>query len=92
MGDTDAVTETLFSWFQSQNGMVDASSMGFTEFPDSGRGAVALRDIPVRSRSIWMSTRLMLFLTCCVGRPYVVCDTSAAHVVHADVCAAWALG
>ncbi|PCH36002.1 SET domain-containing protein [Wolfiporia cocos MD-104 SS10] len=38
--------EELLRWFQSQNGTIDGSSMGITEFPNSGRGAIALVDIP----------------------------------------------
>lgn len=36
-------------WFQSEGGYVDLSAMDIVEFPlsDGGRGAIALRDIPV---------------------------------------------
>lgn len=43
--DIDAFIE----WFQSNGGTVDLRAIGITEFPGSGRGAVALCDIPVRS-------------------------------------------
>ncbi|KAJ7782346.1 SET domain-containing protein [Mycena maculata] len=35
----------LLTWFQASGGSLD-SSVGFTEFPGCGRGAVALEDIP----------------------------------------------
>lgn len=34
-------------WFESSNGKFDAESMALVDFPGQGRGAVALRDIPV---------------------------------------------
>lgn len=36
------------AWFQNNGGVLDTSMMGITDFPGSGRGAVALQDIPVR--------------------------------------------
>ncbi|KAJ6498807.1 SET domain-containing protein [Mycena sanguinolenta] len=41
----DAVPK-LLEWFQSSGGNLDQSSVGFRVFPDCGRGAVALKDIP----------------------------------------------
>lgn len=41
--------ENLIQWFIAKGGSIDRSAIGFKEFPDSGRGAVALRDIDVRS-------------------------------------------
>ncbi|OCH87879.1 SET domain-containing protein [Obba rivulosa] len=38
--------ESFESWFRDQGGELDASAMGFAIFADSGRGAIALRDIP----------------------------------------------
>lgn len=46
--DADPEIESFVGWFQSAGGSVDLSVMGITTFPDSGRGAIALRDIPVR--------------------------------------------
>ena len=41
--------QVFFSWFKSHNGQMDTSSMDIMQFPPSegGRGAVALKDIPV---------------------------------------------
>jgi hypothetical protein len=40
----------FIQWFQCQGAHLDAASMGIIGFPpsDGGRGAVALKDIPVR--------------------------------------------
>ena len=43
---------TLLHWFQQRHGIVDTSSMGIVDFPGHGRGAIALKDIPVRFVSI----------------------------------------
>ena len=45
MEDTDI--DAFIKWFQLNGGYVDTQAMGITEFPGSGRGAIALRDIPV---------------------------------------------
>ena len=39
----------FYTWFKTHNGQVDTSSMDVIQFPASegGRGAVALKDIPV---------------------------------------------
>jgi hypothetical protein len=34
-------------WFTSQGGALNSELVGFAEFEDGGRGAVALRNIPV---------------------------------------------
>lgn len=39
--------EPLIDWFISHGGTLDRTSIGFQDFIDSGRGAVALRDIEV---------------------------------------------
>ncbi|KAJ7020004.1 SET-domain protein [Mycena alexandri] len=41
----DVVSE-LLDWFQAGGGSLDKSHVGFAVFPDCGRGAVALQDIP----------------------------------------------
>ncbi|KZT29157.1 SET domain-containing protein [Neolentinus lepideus HHB14362 ss-1] len=38
--------DPLVSWFQSQGGLIDAASMGFTEIDGQGRAAVAKQDLP----------------------------------------------
>ncbi|KAF7376573.1 Ribosomal lysine N-methyltransferase 4 [Mycena sanguinolenta] len=40
------VVPKLLEWFHSSGGHLDQSSVGFSVFPDCGRGAVALKDIP----------------------------------------------
>lgn len=55
--------DDFLGWFQANGGTVDLGVMGITEFPGSGRGAVALCDIPVDHtlftlpRSLTLSTR-----------------------------------
>lgn len=41
--------EAFVQWFQSHGGYLDTSAMGISEFPpaEGGRGAVALKEIPV---------------------------------------------
>ena len=41
--------QQFLTWFKSHNGQLDTSSMDVIQFPASegGRGAVALKDIPV---------------------------------------------
>ena len=41
--------DAFVKWFQSNGGIVDLGVMGIAEFPGSGRGAIALCDIPVRA-------------------------------------------
>lgn len=36
-------------WFQHHGGALDTSVISITDFPGSGRGAIAVKDIPVRS-------------------------------------------
>lgn len=50
--------QIFFTWFKSHNGQLDASSMDVIQFPASqgGRGAVALRDIPVSLKYLLSST------------------------------------
>jgi hypothetical protein len=40
--------DQLVTWFKSQGGELDSSVMGFQNFLEYGRGAVAKRNIPVR--------------------------------------------
>ncbi|KAG1861544.1 hypothetical protein DFJ58DRAFT_777259 [Suillus subalutaceus] len=51
------------AWFQYNGGVLDTSMMGITDFPGSGRGAVALQDVPENHtiftlpRSLTLSTQ-----------------------------------
>ena len=42
------VMEELLSWFEAQGGWVDRSIMALGNIPGQGRGALALKHIPVR--------------------------------------------
>lgn len=44
-------SRSLLNWFQANGGSIDLSSMDLTIFPPSegGRGAIAVKNIPVRS-------------------------------------------
>lgn len=46
---TDGILDAFVSWFEQNDGILDKEHIGFTTFPvsEGGRGAVALRDIPV---------------------------------------------
>lgn len=48
----DADIDAFVQWFQSNGGLFDTKVMSITEFPGSGRGAIALCDIPVCALSI----------------------------------------
>jgi hypothetical protein len=48
------------AWFQNNGGVLDTSMMGITDFPGSGRGAVALQDIPVRGLLQIMSVQIAI--------------------------------
>lgn len=56
MADSSAVT--FATWLEQQNGTLDKSSMGIVDFPGQGRGAIALKDIPVRRLSSPRSFRV----------------------------------
>ncbi|KAJ8596569.1 SET domain-containing protein [Rhizopogon salebrosus TDB-379] len=55
--------DDFIAWFQHHGGVLDTSIMGIADFPGSGRGAIALKDIPEGStiftlpRSLTLSTR-----------------------------------
>lgn len=39
--------DQFVDWFKEHHGTIDAESMVLTDIPGQGRGAIALRDIPV---------------------------------------------
>lgn len=49
----DLQLEPFLNWFQSNQGSVDVSALDIVNFPASegGRGAIALKDIPVGQAS-----------------------------------------
>lgn len=55
--------DDFVAWFQHNGGVLDTSTMGITNFPGSGHGAVALQDIPENHtiftlpRSLTLSTQ-----------------------------------
>ncbi|KAG1715770.1 hypothetical protein ID866_1394 [Astraeus odoratus] len=63
MTSEDTQINSFLTWFQSNGGTVDLRVMGITDFPGSGRGAVALCDIPADytlfalPRTLTLSTR-----------------------------------
>jgi hypothetical protein len=54
--------QSFYTWFKSYNGQLDTSLMDVIQFPSSegGRGAVALKDIPV---SLVYMLCLLLYFT-----------------------------
>lgn len=42
--------EPFIAWFQSRNGTLDTTAIGLADIPGHGRGAVALKDLPVCTR------------------------------------------
>lgn len=42
--------DDFIGWFTERGGQIDGDSVGLTSFPGQGAGAVALKDIPVRTR------------------------------------------
>ncbi|KAG8967718.1 hypothetical protein FRC03_009411 [Tulasnella sp. 419] len=40
-----AASKAFFDWFKSQGGIIDTETIGLHIYEDSGRGAIALRDI-----------------------------------------------
>ena len=47
---SNASAADFVAWFEAHNGFLDSTRMGIVDFPGHGRGAIALSDIPVRSR------------------------------------------
>jgi len=41
--------DDFISWFRHHGGTLDTSVMDITDFPGSGRGAIAVKNIPVRT-------------------------------------------
>jgi hypothetical protein len=72
------------AWFQHNGGVLDTSMMGIVDFPGSGRGAVALQDIPVR-RSPSNNFRPDWLLTCPSGKPYNFHASSFIDTFNSDL-------
>lgn len=47
--DNIETMEGFADWFISRGGFLDKSAMILNDIPNQGRGAIALKDIPVRS-------------------------------------------
>lgn len=62
MMSDDADIDAFVRWFQSNGGLVDTKVMGITEFPGSGRGAIALCDISVCCYRFWSVLLLIVTL------------------------------
>lgn len=54
--------DDFVAWFQHNGGVLDTSVMGITDFPGSGRGAVALQDIP-ENHTIFTLPRSLILST-----------------------------
>lgn len=56
--------EGFINWFQSHEARLDTSALEITEFPPSegGRGAIALKDIPVCGRFVLFPPMDQLYL------------------------------
>jgi hypothetical protein len=65
-----AEPNNFIKWFQDAGGTLDTHAMGITDFPlsEGGRGAVALKDIPVTFSSTSLSAREPDYCSC-LGRP-----------------------
>ncbi|KAJ7212933.1 SET domain-containing protein [Mycena pura] len=63
--------DDVLGWFTSGGGSFDHSSVGFTEFPDCGRGAVALQDIP-EGHVLFKIPRELLLSTDTSGLPQLI--------------------
>jgi len=81
--------QTFFTWFQLHNGYIDSFSMDVIQFPPSegGRGAIALKDIPVSSLYFWRHP----FIDVLKGRTCSLLGSSDTATVDADESAAIAL-
>jgi hypothetical protein len=79
----------LLNWFQSNGGYVDLSSMDLTTFPSSagGRGAVAVKNIPVRLNYIQQKSSLSSSSSekYCTGRTCTVHDTPRPNTIDAYI-------
>lgn len=91
---SEQVASEFVNWFQLQHGNLDTAKVGIVEFPGHGRGAIALQDIPVRTKTspslCFRCTELMsIYIT---GRLYLVHHSSRANPVNKNVRAAQSFG
>ncbi|KIM69534.1 hypothetical protein SCLCIDRAFT_102571 [Scleroderma citrinum Foug A] len=74
--------DALIEWFQSNGGTVDLRAIGITEFPGSGRGAVALCDIPT-DHTLFSLPRVLTLSTRTSPLPQLFgLDKWRAHNLH----------
>jgi len=79
--------EGFINWFRSHEARLDTSALGITVFSPSegGRGAIALKDIPVCGRFVLFPLMDQLYLN--TGGTYVVLDTEKSHTLYAYISA-----
>ena len=76
--------EALIKWFIAKEGTIDQSAIGFKEFADLGRGAVALRDIDVRKLPSGFTFQI-LTRPYRVGGPYSLYHSTFASSVYSHL-------
>lgn len=78
--------DAFVEWFHAHGALLDTNVMGMTELPlsEGGRGAVALKDIPVCATSTVYHLNLIGHSPA-LGGIYVVHDTTEFNVVYAYI-------
>ena len=89
---TQDIGTDLVRWFQEHHGTLDTSCMGIVDFPGHGRGAIALKDIPVRHSIAHSHSGQRIYSLVFVGRSHNLQLTTGVDFVHADVNATCAHG
>lgn len=81
--------DDLVDWFIAHGGMLDKSVMALKDIADQGRGAIALKDIPVCS--IYLPIHMMaeslhsVLTNLTEERSYALLNTSQLDVVHTNL-------
>ena len=89
---TQDIGTDLVRWFEEQHGTLDTSSMGIVDFPGHGRGAIALKDIPVRHSIAQSHSGHRVYSLVFAGRSHNLQLTTRVDFVYADVNATCAHG
>ena len=76
--------DQLIAWFRSHNGTIDTTAMKIQDISGCGRGAVALRDLPVSNLSIAYTSEEILTIAI-AGGALVILYTAGAHIIDAYV-------
>ena len=67
--------ETFVSWFYAHGGTLDTDAMALADIPGCGRGAVALKDLPVGVHLSAARSDACSFSEYCTGKLYIVHDS-----------------